>query len=336
VKVLVLRFSSIGDIVLTSPVLRCLKEQVKGIEIHFLTKKKFFSLLEFNPGISKIHTFEQSLSGIIPKLKDENFDLIIDLHSNLRSNYLKLVLGKASFSFDKLNIRKWVLVNLKKDIMPDIHIVDRYLETVKNIGVHNDGKGLEFFPCDCEKIEDSDFPLEIQGLPYTILSIGGTHFTKKMPAYKWLELSMQVALPLVIIGGKEDLVIANELESELKKSGKKVWNTCGKFSIGGSAHLIKNSALVLTHDTGMMHIAAAFRIPTVAIWGNTSPKLGMYPYKTTYINLEVNNLDCRPCSKIGFSACPKSHFKCMLKQDFTQKPLQKFIAKAIESSLANG
>ena len=335
-KVLVLRFSSIGDIVLTSPVLRCLKEQLVGIEIHFLTKKKFFNLLEHNPRILKIFTFENSLSKVIPQLKSENYDLVIDLHNNLRTNYLKFLLGKPSFSFEKLNFRKWILVNLKKDLMPNVHIVERYLETVKILGVKNDGKGLEFYPCDCEKVEESDYPVEIQGLPYTILSIGGTHFTKKMPLAKWLELANQVALPLVIIGGKEDLETANELESDLKKVGKKVWNTCGKFTIGGSAHLIKNAALVITHDTGMMHIAAAFQIPTVAIWGNTTPKLGMYPYKTQYITLEVNDLDCRPCSKIGFSACPQSHFNCMMKQDFSQKALQIFIAQAIESALANG
>ena len=124
-----LRFSSIGDIVLTSPVLRCLKEQVNGIEIHFLTKKKFFGLLEHNPRISRIFTFDGSLSVILPKLKAENYDLIIDLHNNLRSNYLKLRLGKPAFAFDKLNLQKWLLVNLKKDFMPNVHIVERYLET---------------------------------------------------------------------------------------------------------------------------------------------------------------------------------------------------------------
>lgn len=335
-KVLVLRFSSIGDIVLTSPVLRCLKEQVDGIEIHFLTKKKFFGLLEHNPRISRIFTFDGSLSVILPKLKAENYDLIIDLHNNLRSNYLKLRLGKPAFAFDKLNLQKWLLVNLKKDFMPNVHIVERYLDTIKKLGVKNDEKGLEFFPCDCEKVDESEFPSEIKGLPYAILSIGGTHFTKKMPVSKWIELASQVALPLVIVGGKEDLFVANQLEIELKKQAGKVWNTCGKFTIGGSAHLIKNSALVLTHDTGMMHIAAAFQIPTVAIWGNTTPKLGMFPYRTEHINLEVNNLDCRPCSKIGFSACPKSHFDCMVKQDFSYKPLQKFIAQAIKISVANG
>jgi ADP-heptose:LPS heptosyltransferase len=336
VKVLVLRFSSIGDIVLTSPVLRCLKEQVKDIEIHFLTKKKFFSLLEHNPRISKIFTFESSLSAVVPKLKAEKYDLIIDLHNNLRSNYLKLLLGKPAFAFDKLNLRKWLLVNLKKDSMPDVHIVVRYLETVKKLGVKNDGKGLEFFPCDCEIVENSEYPTEMKGLPFAVLSIGGTHFTKKMPLEKWIELAAQVDLALVIVGGKEDFKMANSLEIELKKQGKNVWNTCGKFTVGGSAHLIKNSALVLTHDTGMMHIAAAFAIPTVTIWGNTIPKLGMYPYKTSYINLEVSDLNCRPCSKIGFSACPKSHFDCMLKQDFSQKPLQKFISQAIETSITNG
>ena len=335
-KVLVLRFSSIGDIVLTSPLLRCLKEQVEGVEIHFLTKKKYFTLIEHNPRIFKIHTFENSLSPVIQKLKIENFDVILDLHNNLRSNYLKLILGKAAFSFDKLNIRKWVLINLKRDFMPNIHIVDRYLSTVKLFGVKNDEKGLEFFPCDCEKVELSEFPFEMAGLPYAVFSIGGTHFTKKMPQKKWVELAAEVALPLVIVGGREDFQISNEIETELRRMGKKVWNTCGKFTIGGSAHLIKNSALVFTHDTGMMHIAAAFQIPTVVMWGNTTPKLGMFPYKTSHINMEVKDLKCRPCSKIGFAACPKIHFDCMLKQDFTPKYLQKFIAGAIQISLTNG
>jgi len=335
VKVLVLRFSSIGDIVLTSPVLRCLKNQLKGVEIHYLTKKKFFGLLEHNPNISKIYTFESSVEYVLPILKKENYDVVIDLHNNLRSNYIKLVLGKASFAFEKLNFQKWLYVNLKKDFLPDVHIVDRYLETVKSLSVKNDGKGLDFFPCDCDKIENEDIPDEIRGFPYAILSIGGTHFTKKMPVKKWIELGSQIPIPMVIIGGKEDVEVGQSIENELIAGGKKVWNTCGQFSIGGSAHLIKKSALTITHDTGMMHIAAAFQIPTVAIWGNTTPKLGMYPFKTQYINLEVNNLACRPCSKIGFSACPKYHFDCMQKQDFSQKSLQLFINQSIESFLTN-
>jgi ADP-heptose:LPS heptosyltransferase len=325
VKILVLRFSSIGDIVLTSPVLRCLKEQIPNSEVHFLTKKKFSGLLEHNPHITKILTFEKAMGNVIKELQNENYDLVLDLHHNIRTFIIKFRLGKPSFSFDKLNWQKWVLVNLKKDFLPDNHVVDRYLKAAKPIGIADDGKGLEFFPCDCDSIDENSIPKEMRQLPFVVLSIGGTHFTKKMPVEKWAELARLIPIPMVIIGGKEDIEEGRILENLIRKFGQKVWNTCGLFNIGGSAHLIRKSVLVVSHDTGMMHIAAAFQKPIIAIWGNTSPRFGMFPFRTSYINLEVSELGCRPCSKIGFSHCPESHFKCMNLQSFTSPNLNNFI-----------
>lgn len=336
VKILVIRFSSIGDIVLTSPVLRCLKNQIPGAEIHFLTKKRFAGLLEHNPHITKIVAADKVLRHTIAELRQENYDVVIDLHHNLRSLRVKMMLFKPSFSFDKLNIKKWLWVNLKMDRMPDIHIVQRYLETTKSLGVKDDGQGLEFYPCDCDLPDAEEFPEEIKGSPYVVLSIGGTHFTKKMPVSKWIELGKKIPLPMVIVGGKEDMENGWQLSENLKKLGKKIWNAAGLFSIGGSAHLIRQSALVLSHDTGMMHIAAAFQKPIVAIWGNTSPKLGMAPFRTAHFNMEVNGLSCRPCSKIGYNSCPRNHFDCMQKQDIQSADLQKFIQEAIENYLTAG
>lgn len=144
-KVLVIRFSSIGDIVLTTPVVRCLKKQKPETEVHYLTKKAFKDILVSNPYIDKLHLLEDSLDAVIDQLKSEQFDHIIDLHHNARTLRVKKALKVPAHSFDKLNVKKWLLVNFKIDMMPDMSIVERYLDTVKELGVYNDGGGLITF-----------------------------------------------------------------------------------------------------------------------------------------------------------------------------------------------
>lgn len=287
--------------------------------------------MEHNPHISKVIGLETSLRTVLHELRKENYDAVIDLHHNLRSLRIKLALGRPSFSFNKLNLRKWLYVNWKQPVMPDLHIVNRYLDTVKCLGVQDDGKGLEFFPCVCEEVDKQELPSAFRNKPYAILSIGGTHSTKKMPLEKWVELLDLLSLPAMVIGGKEDQENGQWIEKQGLAKGKTVWNACGNFTIGGSAYLIKDANLVLTHDTGMMHVAAAFQKPIVAIWGNTTPQLGMYPFRTSYINMEVNGLDCRPCSKIGFEKCPKGHFRCMWNQNTQATELKEFIVQAERS-----
>ena len=136
-KFLLIRFSSIGDVVLTTPVIRCLKKQVNDAEVHFLTKNSFAEIIENNLYIDKKIYFEDDLNAIIKNLKAENYDYIIDLHNNLRTFLIKLWLMKKSFSFNKLNFEKWLMVNSKINRLPNIHIVDRYMETIKSLGVTN-------------------------------------------------------------------------------------------------------------------------------------------------------------------------------------------------------
>src|SRR5690349_8684700 len=145
-KLLIIRFSSIGDIVLTTPVLRCIKQQIPDAEVHYLTKSSFRSVVVHNHYIDKIHFMDNDLKLVINQLKEERFDYVIDLHHNLRTLRVKRALDVPSFSFPKLNIQKWLLVNFKwKSIMPDKSIVERYFETVKELGVKNDGRGLDYF-----------------------------------------------------------------------------------------------------------------------------------------------------------------------------------------------
>lgn len=299
-KFLILRFSSIGDIVLTTPVVRCIKTQYPDAEVHFATKKQFKVLVENNPYIDKYYLLEKSLNSFIKTLQSEDYDYVIDLHNNLRTSIIKLRLGKKSFSFDKLNFKKWLLVNLKIHQMPDVHIVDRYLEPVKSLGIKNDLKGLNYFIPENDQVSINE--------SYVAFAIGGQHFTKKLPTEKIIEVCQKIDGKIMLLGGKEDSPAAAEIEKAL---GDKIINACGKYNLNQSASLVQKADYIITHDTGLMHIASALKKKVISIWGNTVPEFGMYPYLTEFKIIENKELSCRPCSKIGYSKCPKGHFKCM-------------------------
>jgi ADP-heptose:LPS heptosyltransferase len=311
-KFLILRFSSIGDIVLTTPVIRCLKLQVPDAIVHFATKKSYKTLVENNPYIDKYYLLENSDNELISKLKIEKYDYIIDLHHNIRTLKIKWKLGVKSFSYDKLNWQKWLLVNFSQDYMPKVHIVDRYLKTVESFGVENDGRGLDYFIPEKDNFE-LNWVNNTNKNGFAVYAIGGQHFTKKLPINKMIQLAKTIKIPLVLVGGPEDFEKGEELIKELRTDfwPSLVINTCGKCNLNQSASIIQKAAIVYTHDTGMMHVASALKKKVISIWGNTVPAFGMYPYNTEYEVIENKNLNCRPCSKIGFAACPKGHFKCM-------------------------
>lgn len=308
IKFLIIRFSSIGDIVLTSPVVRCLKIQFPQAEIHFLTKKRNADLLMASPYIDQLQLLDHSLSETIGKLKNEKYDYIIDLHHNLRSLRVKLGLNTKSFSFNKLNINKFLLTSFKIQTMPDGHIVDRNLATLQHFKVVDDGKGLDHFIAPADEILISQLPENFQK-GYVALVLAGTYATKKTPVEKFRQL-ITANYPCILLGGKSEHEMAATI---LGWNMGKVLDYTGKLSINQSASLVKNARLVISNDTGLMHIAAAYHKKILSIWGNTVPELGMSPYlpgKGSEM-LEVKGLNCRPCSKLGYKECPKKHFRCM-------------------------
>jgi ADP-heptose:LPS heptosyltransferase len=321
-KILILRFSSIGDIVLTTPVPRTIKTQLH-CEVHFCTKIQYAGILENNPYIDKVHVLKDDLSQLIKVLKQEKYDYIIDLHHNLRTLVIKKRLGVKSFSFKKLNLEKWLLVNLKINKMPNIHIVERYMDTLKPLGIKMDNLGLDFFIPEKDIVAKNWLPESHQN-SYIAFVVGATYATKRLPLKKMIQLCHQISKPIVLLGGKEDFEIGEQVREFFSdQSGEafltpEIFNGCGKFNLNQSASLIKQAKYVFTHDTGLMHIAAAFKKEIFCIWGNTTPAFGMYPYRTKFTVFENNQLNCRPCSKIGYSKCPRKHFKCMndLKFDF--------------------
>jgi len=309
-KILIIRFSSIGDIVLTTPVIRCVKKQFPDAEVHYVTKEVFKNILIHNPYIDKVHTFKEDISELYEPLKAENFDVVIDLHKNLRSLRLKQKLKAKNYSFDKLNLQKFLAVNFKQiNKLPNKHIVDRYFDAVAPLGIKSDGKGSDHFMHQNDRVDVSSLLTDHLQKTFVALVVGGSYFTKKIPLNKLSEICKNSKLSIIVLGGKEDKPVGDEL----KKQFPQLINTCGQYTINQSASIIEQAEWVVSSDTGLMHIAAAYNKKIISIWGNTIPEFGMSPYLPNLENkiLEVKNLSCRPCSKLGYKKCPKGHFKCM-------------------------
>lgn len=314
-KFLIVRFSSIGDIVLTTPVVRCLWQEFPDAEIHYITKSAYKILLVNNPYIDKIYTIDREITEVLPELRQEKYDFIIDLHRNLRTYRLKLALHTKSYQFPKVNLKKWLLTSFKINKLPSEHIVDRYFKCINELGVKNDQKGLDYFIPKQDEINIKSYHIPNE---YLVFAIGAKFATKRLPTEKIIEIISQLPQTVVLLGGKEDIDRAREISDACSNAIK----LCGDLNLNQSASVVKQSQKVITHDTGLMHIAAAFNKPIISIWGNTVPAFGMYPYMpqtpNNYSIHEVKDLSCRPCSKIGYQTCPKKHFNCMNQQNIKE------------------
>lgn len=310
-KILLIRFSSIGDIVLTTPVVRCLKQQLPEVELHVLTKSSYRSIYAANPYINKVYEFQGNLKELIRQLKEEHYDFVVDLHKNWRSLRVRMALHCPSASFPKLDFQKFLYTKLKLGHLPEVHIVDRYFKAVEKLNVQNDGQGLDFFFSEGDVMHYEDLPESFRE-GFVAIVIGGQHATKILPEDKVVEVCDALDYPVVLVGGPEDAARGDRIK---EKVGSYVGNSCGSLTVGQSASLLQLADAVITNDTGMMHIAAALRKPIVSVWGNTVPEFGMYPYlpegmKPSAI-VENKELKCRPCDKLGYARCPKGHFRCM-------------------------
>jgi len=312
-KFLVIRLSSIGDIILTSPVVRCLAKQM-GSEVHVLTRTAYTSLYTSNPYVAKVHAYaNEQLRPLIEGLKAEKFDHVIDLQKSRRSISLRSRIGVSATSFPKVNLQKWLKVNLKWDLLPDAHIVQRYLKAVDTFGVRYDGDGLDLF---IDRAIEPPAAVSQTSQPYIAFAIGAAHGTKRLPPESLADLCSRIKHPIILLGGSTE----KEIGEDLAKTSPLVTSLCGTCSLQESAAVLRKAALVISHDTGMMHMAAALQKPIFSIWGNTIPGFGMTPFyrrENPPIQriFEVSGLSCRPCSKIGYETCPKGHFSCMLDQD---------------------
>lgn len=329
-KILIIRFSSIGDIVLTTPIVRCLKQQLPDAELHVLTKSSYRSIYAANPFINKVFELQGNMKELIGQLRKEHYDFVVDIHKNWRSFRVRMALHRPSSSFPKLDFRKFLYTKLKIGKLPQVHIVDRYFKAVEKLGVHNDGQGLDFFFNEGDELHYEDLPEAFHD-GFVAVVIGGQHATKMLPEEKVVEVCNALDYAVILVGGPEDAARGERIK---EKVGSYVGNSCGSLTLGQSASLLQLADAVITNDTGMMHIAAALRKPIVSVWGNTVPEFGMYPYlpqgMKPAVMIENKGLKCRPCDKLGYAKCPKGHFNCMNSLDARE------IAEKTKAELSSG
>ena len=319
-KVLVIRFSSMGDIIYTTPVVRCLKKQLPGAEVHFLTKPAFKYIYDNNPYIDKLLLLKPTLAETIKDIKAERYDYIIDLHNNLRTALIKLNIRAKSSTYKKQRVRKWLSLKFNLKIVPPIHLVERYMQAVAFLGVKNDGAPIDYYIKAGHQLNKLLPPSHQTN--YVAFIIGATHFTKRMPNKKIISICKGLNLPVVLLGGNDVRANGDEIASKTSN----VYNACGLTTLDESVFLVSKANSIIGFDTGLTHIAEAFDKPIASVWGGTIPGLlGVQPYKVKQALVAGIDLPCRPCSKFGLEKCPLGHFKCM--NDMPENIITGFINK---------
>ena len=297
---------------MASPVVRCLKQQVEDCEVHLLTEGPFADLMAHNPFIDKVHNYNRPFSTVMDELCEFGFDYVIDLQKNLKTQRIKNRLKLINFSLGGTKIEKWILVNFKKNLLPHAHIVDHFMKTI-SLFANNDGCGLDFFIRKEDEVDVNQFLYDIHR-PFVALVLSAKYKTRQPTVANLERMLLKIKYPVVLLGSDADKGLAVDL---LDLTGNKCVDVCGRYSIYQMASILTQSACVVTGDNDFSAIASALKKDVVSIWGSTVPEFGYAPYLAGQNSqiIEVKDLKCRPCSRKGFSSCPRGHFQCMTEID---------------------
>jgi ADP-heptose:LPS heptosyltransferase len=308
-RILVIRLSSIGDIILVTPVLRALSLRFPEASIDVLTRRPFVPLLLGSPYLDSVYAYGEDVL-------QAHYGLVVDLQNNLRTRSL---LGHISYSaclrYRKENWKKLLLVrtglNMYRSSVPVVH---RYLEGLKDLGVSPDESGCELWPGD----EDRAFASGVHEPGSLVLGVcfGAKHYTKRYPPDRFARviewLVKRFPLRVLLLGGNEDRAHADSIMGLLSGPARDhVQNLSGRCSLMQTAAVLESCDAVLTNDTGLMHMASAFGKPLFVLFGSSVREFGFLPYRVPFRLFEVDGLACRPCSHVGRDSCPKGHFRCM-------------------------
>ncbi len=304
-SILIIRLSSLGDVLLTTPLIRTFKKKYPNIEIDFVVKESYLEALKYNIHLRQILTYHPDRTNeLIKQLKEKRYNLVIDLQNNLRSRKILKNLGVETVVFKKPTFKKFLLVTTKINLLKDkMSIPFYYSKSLDNLQLDENGLDL-FIPQDVESKLKKDEK-------YIGFCPGSRHFTKMWPAEYFIELGNMLTkegFKIVLFGGKDDKEIVKFIEGKIKNS----INLCNDNKLLQTAEDMKKCSLIVCNDSGLMHTATAVKTPVAAIFGSTVQEFGFAPYKAKSIILENKSLSCRPCSHIGRDECPKGHFKCML------------------------
>jgi len=326
-KILIIRLSSIGDILLAAPLLRVLRARFPFSHIDFLVRKEYAELVRYNKNLNRIVEFDaktgfSGLRKLKKQLRVEHYDLVLDIHNSLRSRYLRMFWGVENIVVvNKRIFARTMLVKFKKNYYQGfVSVTDRYIETLNKFGVRNDHAGLELHIPDEIKSRVAK-RMTALGIDRNKKIVGfcpsAKHATKCWPQERFAELGIRLAndydAKIILFGGSADKercgAIANAV---MKQSGKDgAVDLSGELSLLETAAAMEYCNIIVTNDSGLMHIASAMKKKVAAIFGSTVREFGFFPVGTECVVVERTGLYCRPCSPIGRSTCPEGHFRCM-------------------------
>jgi lipopolysaccharide heptosyltransferase II len=325
-KILIIRFSSIGDIILASPLIRILRRAYPDALIDFLTKAEYTDLVRSNPYLSAVFDLKSGdraeLRRIRQKIRSERYDAIFDIHNSLRSRYVRFGSGaRKTFVVDKRIFHRFLLVNLRKNRYSAVVPVPlRYLEAGKTLGLQDDGAGLDVFVMEeiASNVTSRLGRLDLGRFDHVVgLVPSARHFTKQWPMERFVEFGVKCVKDrkagLLVFGGKEDAEYCGDIVHMInaETTGRAAESLAGSLSLQETAVAMDRCEIVVTNDTGLMHLAAARKRKVVAIFGSTVKEFGFFPFGTDHAVVERDGLECRPCSHVGLPHCPEGHFKCM-------------------------
>lgn len=316
-RFLIIRLSSIGDILLTTPFVRALRKKYPDSLINYLTKSEYVELMLNNPNINNVYAFDtkNGFGEILNwryQIKSNRYNAIFDLHRNIRTLLMtRFIGGMNSGKYNKRYFKRYMLVNFGLNLYKNVtSISDRYLEVGSKYNLADDGFGLDLYTSSDSPLKER---LKVDSKLNLVIAPGAGYHTKRWPSDNYAKLAdllvKEIDAKIILVGSKDDLPISEAVISQMNEPAT---DATGEFTLLETAAIIKQSDAVLTNDSGLMHIAVSQKKPVLAFFGSTTEELGFFPYGDNFRVLEVSNLNCRPCSHVGRDNCPKKHFKCMV------------------------
>jgi len=324
-KILIIRMSSIGDIILTSPLIRQLRENFPDAQIDFLVRSEYADLVKFNPHLSHILQYDiqtgwKGMKELKEFISEQGYAVVLDLHRNFRSYYLRKISPRPTIlRVNKNRLIRFLLVKFKINLYQRLYdhipsVAEKYLMAASNLCQFKNDLLLELFLPQSiadkgkhlwRKLEKENFAV--------IMAPGARHFTKRWPPELYSELIVNIyqtyGWRTLLVGSPEETPLIQEIQ---EKAGIETCElVAGYFGLLETAALIKAAPVFISNDSGLMHVAAAYQIPQISIFGSTVRELGFFPINPNAVVIENQGLECRPCTHIGRKSCPKKHFKCM-------------------------
>jgi len=314
-RILIVRFSSLGDILLSTPLLRAIRQRHPKAWISYVTKTGYVPLLAHNPRVSEVIGYDPAtpLATLARRLRAAGFTHRLDLHGSVRSRLLRLLVPGTWAGYPKHRVARTLLIRAKRDTYRDHRpVAVRYFDAARSLEVAPDEQSLEFF-MGRHSIEAGAQFLSERGLAVNrglvAVAPGAKHRTKQWPVHHWKELVAELStrMDVVVLGGPSDRALSEEVAAV---GGSNAASAAGVFDVGGTAALLKAARSAVAGDTGLMHLATAVKTPVVALFGPTVRQFGFSPYRARATILELD-LPCRPCSAVGGARCPLGHHRCL-------------------------